>query len=56
MVIHTYKIVRYRMQMNYPIRFTDGERVIAVVSLEPAEFPEPEGDMDVTFLVEVPEI
>jgi hypothetical protein len=49
--LHTYMVQRHWMMIGTPIRFSDGEKVIAVLSAEPADEP---GTMYVTVFVEMP--
>lgn len=50
--LHTYRLDRHRMSVGSPLTFSDGERIIAVVSSEPAAGRGP--DVDVLMLVELP--
>lgn len=50
--LHTYMVQRYRVRVGHPLRFSDGERVVAVLGSEPV--PGVPLDVDVTFLVEMP--
>lgn len=50
--LHTYMVQRYRMRVGQPIRFSDGERVIAMLTCE--RVPLSEAERDVTVLVEMP--
>jgi hypothetical protein len=50
--LHTYMVQRYQMRIGWPLRFSDGERIIAVLSSEPV--PLSPHDLDVTVLVEMP--
>ena len=48
---HTYRVQRHRMRLDWPLTFSDGERIVAVLKSEPvAGVPE----VDVTVLVELP--
>ena len=49
---HTYRVQRHRMRLNWPLTFSDGERIVAVLSSELAAGVHVE--MDVTVLVELP--
>ncbi len=51
-VKHTYMIQRHWVKQGWPLRFSDGERVIAVLDSVP-DGVEP-GEVHVTFLVELP--
>lgn len=52
--LHTYMIQRWTMKIGHPIRFSDGERVIAVLGSEPV--PLKSDEIRVTFLVEMPDV
>ena len=52
--LHTYMVQQWTLKIGHPIRFSDGERVIAVLATEPVDYPEPEDNIRVTFLVEIP--
>lgn len=49
---HTYTIQRHTMRLDWPLTFSDGERVVAVLSSEPV--PIRPLDWIVTVLVELP--
>jgi hypothetical protein len=53
-VLHTYQVQRHRMQVGWPLTFSDGERVVAVLSSSPAGTYQGKTDIDVTVLVELP--
>lgn len=52
--LHTYMVQRHRMRVGSPLTFSDGERVIAVLSSSHAGTFQGQTDIDVTMLVEVP--
>jgi hypothetical protein len=45
-------VQQYTVRMGHPIRFSDGEQVIAVLALE--HVPLSKDDMRITVLVEMP--
>jgi hypothetical protein len=45
-------VQRHRMRIGWPLRFSDGERIVAVLSSELV--PLSRTDIDVTVLVEMP--
>ena len=49
---HTYRVQRHRMRLDWPLTFSDGERIVAVLSSELAAGSNV--DMDLTVLVELP--
>lgn len=50
-VLRTYMVQRHRMRIGHPLTFSDGERIVAVLSSEPvAGLP---SEVDVTVLVEL---
>ncbi len=49
---HTYMVQRHRMRFDWPLTFSDGERIVAVLKSEPAAGSRT--DIDVTVLVELP--
>ena len=49
---HTYRVQRHRMRLDWPLTFSDGERIVAVLASEPAAGSNV--DMDLTVLVELP--
>ena len=49
--LHTYMVQRYRVRVGWPLRFSDGERIIAALGSEPV--PGSPADLDVTVLVEM---
>lgn len=52
--LHTYMVQRHRMRVGHPLAFSDGERIVAVLSSSAT--PGTAGlDVDVTMLVELPE-
>jgi hypothetical protein len=50
--LHTYMLQRYTMRVGHPLRFSDGERIVAVVHSEPVAGKPL--DVQVTVLVEMP--
>ena len=53
-VLHTYQVQRHCMRVGFPLTFSDGERIIAVLSSSPALSCGGATDIDVTVLVELP--
>ena len=52
--LHTYMVQHHLMRLGHPLRFSDGERIVAVLSSAVA--PGTAGlDVDVTVLVEMPD-
>ena len=53
--LHTYMVQRFRMRPGWPLTFSDGERIVAVLRSEvvPGGATTPD-DMDVIVLVEMP--
>lgn len=49
--LHSYMVQQWTMRVGYPLRFSDGERVVAVMGSEPVPGT---ADMVVTVLVELP--
>lgn len=50
--LHTYMLQRHTMSLDWPLRFSDGERIVAVVSSVPVLLSPLE--VVVTVLVEMP--
>jgi len=53
-VLHAYQVQRHRMRVGSPLTFSDGERIVAVLSSSPALSYGGTTDIDVTVLVELP--
>jgi hypothetical protein len=52
--LHTYRVETHRMRVNSPLTFSDGERIVAVLSSSHAGTYQGQTDIDVTVLVELP--
>ncbi len=50
--LHTYMVQRHRMHIGFPLTFSNGERIMAILVSEPVAGLATE--MDVTVLVELP--
>ncbi len=50
--LHTYTVQRHQMRVGWPLRFSDGEHIVAVLSSKPV--PLSRADIEVTVLVEMP--
>lgn len=53
-VLHTYQVQRHCMRVGSPLTFSDGERIVAMLSSSPALSYGGATDIDVTVLVELP--
>jgi hypothetical protein len=53
-VLHTYMVQQHQMRPGFPLTFSDGERIVAVLSSSPVPGYGRTGDIDVTVLVELP--
>ena len=51
-VLHTYMVQRHQMRIGSPLTFSDGERIVSVLSSSPV--PGLRSEIDVTVLVELP--
>ena len=54
LVLHTYRVQSHCMRVGSPLTFSDGERIVAVLSSSPALSYGGATDIDVTVLVELP--
>ncbi len=53
--LHTYMVQRHTMRVGSPLTFSDGERVVAVLSSSYAGSYQGQTDINVTVLVELPQ-